>query len=87
MTDFDPIVEAIADRVVEKLRPVVSEKNSATGIQPWLLTVEQAAAYLGRSKSSVQHLIADGALPTVRHDRRVFLDIEDLGRWIEQAKV
>ena len=87
MTELDSIIEAIAERVAEKLRGSMSEGNGDSVVRPRLLTVEQAANYLGRSKSSVQHLIADGVLPTVRHDRRVFLDVEDLSRWIEQAKV
>ena len=49
--------------------------------------MEQAATYLGRSKASVQHLISDGASPVVRHDRRVFLDVRDLDRWIDSAKM
>ena len=55
-------------------------------IRPRLLTVEEAATYLGRTKGSVQHLVADGGLPVVRSDRRVFLDIQDLDRWIERNK-
>ena len=52
-----------------------------------LLTVEEAAAYLGRTKEAVQHLIAAAKLPVVKSDRRVFLDIRDLDIWIEQNKV
>ena len=41
---------------------------------------------VGRSKGSVQHLVADEGLPVVRSDRRVFLDILFLDRWIERNK-
>jgi len=51
-----------------------------------LLSVDQAAVYLGRTPRAVRHMIQQGALPTVRHDRRVMLDVRDLDQWIEQNK-
>ncbi|MEO8595858.1 MAG: helix-turn-helix domain-containing protein [Candidatus Solibacter sp.] len=51
-----------------------------------LLTVEEAAHYLGRTKEALQHMIAAGKLPTVKADRRVFLDIKDLDLWIDGSK-
>lgn len=50
------------------------------------MTVEQAASYLGRTKEAVQHMIHAGKLPTVRSDRRVFLDRLDLDQWIGDHK-
>jgi len=50
------------------------------------MTVQQGAAYIGRTGASVQRMVADGSLPAVRADRRVFLDRLDLDRWIEQNK-
>jgi excisionase family DNA binding protein len=55
-------------------------------IEQRLLTVKQAAQYLGRSEASVQHLIAKGTLRTFRADRRVQLDVQDLDRWIADHK-
>jgi excisionase family DNA binding protein len=52
-----------------------------------LFNTEEAADFLGRTKEAVQHLIAAGKIPTVRSDRRVFLDREDLERWIQSGKV
>ena len=81
--DLESLLDALADRVAAKLpRP----PGLAGGIVPRLLSVEQAAVYIGRSKASVQHMVAAGDLPVVRADRRVFLDREDLDRWIEQNK-
>ena len=51
-----------------------------------LLTVEQAATYPGRTKEAIQHMVANGKLPTVRSDRRVFVDVLDLDAWIEDNK-
>jgi excisionase family DNA binding protein len=85
--DLEAVLDALADRVAEKLRlsmatPAAPSQSAA----PRLLTVEQAAAYLSRTKASIQHMISAGRLPTVRADRRVFLDIRDLDAWIEQNK-
>ena len=83
--NIDLLLDALAELVAVKLRPRMDHENGA-GIRPRLLTVEQAATYLGRTKSSIQHLISDGTIPVVRHDRRVFLDVRDLDNWIDSAK-
>jgi excisionase family DNA binding protein len=51
-----------------------------------LLSVEEAADYLGRSPAAVRHMIQSGKLPAVRIDRRVAVDIRDLDRLIEASK-
>jgi excisionase family DNA binding protein len=65
-------IEAIASAVASR----IAERQ----------TVAQAAEYRGRTLDVVKHLIAEGSLPVVRSDRRVFLDRADLNRWIEQHK-
>ena len=52
-----------------------------------LLTLKQAAEYIGRSPRAVRALIAGRAFPAVDHDRRVFVDRADLDAWIERSKV
>jgi excisionase family DNA binding protein len=80
--DLESILDALADRVAAKLG------NQMLGgtIKPRLLSVEQASVYLGRSKEAVEHMIAAGKLPVVRADRRVFLDVKDLDRFIDENK-
>ena len=84
--DIDALLDSLADRVAARLGQRFGQSNG-TAVRPRLLTVEQAAMYLGRSKASVQHLISDQAIPVVRHDRRVFLDVRDLDGWIDAAKM
>lgn len=60
--------------------------RSTPGVQPALLTVEEAGTYLGRTAFAVQHLIAERVLPVVRVGRRVHLHRADLDRWIEKNK-
>jgi excisionase family DNA binding protein len=84
--DLESLLDALAERVAEKLKPCMPGAVSPRFAEPRLLTVDQAASYLGRSKASVQHMISAGRLPIVRADRRVFLDVRDLDAWIEQNK-
>ena len=77
------ILDALAVRLAARLRNNCTTPSDQA-IRPRLLTVEQAAAYIGRSKEAVQHMTAARKLPTVRDGRRVFVDIRELDRWIER---
>jgi excisionase family DNA binding protein len=84
--NLDSLIEALATAIAEKLRAQVPD-SGAIPLEPRLLSVELAAVYLGRTKPAIQHMIADGTLHTVRADRRVFLDKNDLDQWIERNKM
>jgi excisionase family DNA binding protein len=75
-TTLETLVSAIAEQVSAKVRAEISAhlERGANRVQPGLLTVKEAAIYLGRSEQSVQHLIFQKELPTVRVGRRVHLD-------------
>jgi excisionase family DNA binding protein len=75
------LAQAISGQILKQL-----SANSAPAVQPVLLTVSEAAAYLGRSQQSVQHLVFERALPTVRVGRRIHLHKKDLDAWIEANK-
>jgi len=85
--DIDALFADLVKRVAEELRAEMESTATTATVRPRLLTVDQAATYLGRTKTSIQHLISERAIPVVRHDRRVFLDIRDLDGWIDAAKV
>lgn len=74
---LDSLVDAIAQRVVARLRQTEG---------PRLFSVNEAARYLGRTPKAVRHLIAAGTIPAVREGARVHLDRADLDRWIEMRK-
>jgi excisionase family DNA binding protein len=85
-TSFDQLFETLADRIASRIETRL--RAAATpAMRPRLLSVEQAATYIGRTKDAVQHLVSGGKLPCVRCDKRIFLDIQDLDRWIEQNKL
>ena len=83
---FDAVLEALADKLAWKMRAGRAEESGSVPVKPRLLNVDQAAVYLGRSKEAIQHLITSGKIPTVRTDRRVFIDVLDLDRLIEENK-
>lgn len=78
--NFDRVLDILADKVAKRL------SQDTSGIQPRLLTIEQAAAYIGRTPEAMQHLASSGKIPTVRADRRVFIDRLDLDEWIRDNK-
>jgi len=82
---IDELVEAIADRVVARVRAELFNIGTPR-VQPVLLNVKDAAVYIGRSEQAVQHLIFQMELPVVRIGRRVHLDRRDLDTWIEKNK-
>ena len=53
-----------------------------------LLTLKEAAIYLGRSPWSMRNLAWSGHVPVVRNEggRKLFFDIHDLEAFIEKSK-
>jgi len=84
--DIDELLTNLAKRVAAEVRAEMEQSGSAMVIRPRLLTVEQGAVYLGRTKEAVQHMLSAGKIPRVQSDRRIFLDTRDLDRWIEDHK-
>ncbi len=66
--------------------PRIEAPERSTGVEKRLFTVLEAAEYLGMTEWGVRGLIYNGKIPSVRNGRRVFLDIEDMNRWIEENK-
>lgn len=85
MTEITGILEQLADLLAVKLAAQLQNGHNSP-FNPRLLTIEQAGVYIGRTREAVQSLVATGKLPTVRSDRRVFLDVKDLDRWIDEHK-
>ncbi len=77
--DFlDRFAKAVALRVAEHL---------ATGpatAQGRLMSVTDAADYLGRSKQAIYHLVNQAKIPCKRQGSRLMFDRRDLDRWIDE---
>ena len=57
-------------------------------LRPRLLTIKQAAEYLGRGTDSLRELVYGGVFPIIQEGDRskIWLDIEDLNSWILNKK-
>lgn len=76
----------LSGEVLEQLREVFVAAIRDYPCPQRLLTVEQAAVYLGRSPRAVRGLLTGRQFPAVRADGRVQIDIRDLDQWIEKSK-
>ena len=82
---LDQLAQAIAGPIIRHLQNENGQK-----IPPRLLTVRQAAEYLGRvgptgepSESAIYHLVHRREIPVVRHGRNLRFDRLQLDRWVE----
>lgn len=71
--------DTIAEAVVSRL------KDSAV-LAPRLLTLNQAAMYLGLTPNALKAKVHMGRVPTVDIDKKLRFDKLDLDRIIEQSK-
>jgi excisionase family DNA binding protein len=78
-------VTALAAEIAARINPQIQRRNGRPEAR--LLTVKEAAAYIGRTEQALQHLIHKREIIVVRQGRRVHLDRSDLDRWIEANKV
>jgi len=85
---FDELfITELASQLAAKILPQIHNGSGRSKAAPRLLTVKDAATYIGRTEQAVQHLIHRRELVVVRRGRRVHLDRGDLDRWIETNKV
>ena len=76
----DAFAGVIADKLLQRLGGVARPRSRP---EQRLLRVHEVGLRLGRSKAAVYHMISHGVLPTVRIDRRVFVDSRDLDHFID----
>lgn len=70
--------EFVANTTHNQVQPIA--------ISPRLLTVADAARYLGRTEKSIRHLVQRRKLPSIRGDGRVMFDRVDLDAWIKRNR-
>ena len=78
--NFDRLMEVLAEKLASKLT------REPSRLYPRLLTIPQAAIYLGRPREAIQHLATSGKIPMVLADRSAFIDRLDLDKWIDDNK-
>jgi hypothetical protein len=63
--------------------------SSNPEVKKRLYTLKEAATYLGRGLYGIRELVWRGALPIVKNEmkgRKMFVDVRDLGKYIDQNK-
>jgi excisionase family DNA binding protein len=84
-TDMNILARMLAIEIAAALKAEMN-KLASPSVQPALLSVRQAALYIGRSEQALQHLIFQKEFPVVRNGRRVHLNRRDLDGWIARNK-
>jgi len=79
---LDSIIDDITKRIVAGVSDQLRRDGSSPSVSPRLMNVADAAVYLGRTKQAVQHMVQQRRIPFVRDGHRVFLDVNQLDRWI-----
>ena len=70
----------------ELLTGAFHNQPQSSVIMPRLLTVADAARYLGRTEKSIRHLVQRRKLASIRGDGRVMFDRTDLDAWIKRNR-
>lgn len=85
---FDPGAENEAvnpgDVLIQALATVVQQMNTTNTRR--LLNAEEAAVYLAVSPKTIYNMVEARQLSSVRHGKRIMLDIQDLDAWIRANK-
>jgi excisionase family DNA binding protein len=61
--------------------------GSATEIQPKLINIKSAAAYIGATVWFMRTIVLENRIPFLRFGHRLLFDPADLDKFIEQEKV
>ena len=80
----DPAIEAIVQRVVESLRPLLVRKQEAPEA---ILTVDQLAEYLGIGKQRVYEAVGLKTIPYFKVGKSLRFRRSAIDKWIESQSV
>lgn len=83
--NIDLSLERVLDLLAEKLASKLSLHSGV--MSPRLITIEQAALYLGRTSESMRHMVSSGEMSAVLMGRLILLDRQDLDDWIKDNKI
>ncbi len=65
---------------------LLADAGPSPSLVPRLLSVADAARYLGRTEKSIRHLVQRRKLSSIRGDGRVMFDRCDLDAWIQRNR-
>jgi excisionase family DNA binding protein len=81
---FESVLSVVRAQVMAEMQ---SKEQSKAAPQNRLLTVTQAAEFLGRTDKAVRQLVHKRIIPVVRFDRAIRIDRRDLEALVEQNRV
>ena len=73
-------IDALAEAVAARVAAEIDENHAASTRR--LLTVREAALYIGRSPKAIEHLIARGTIPVTKLDGKRQIDRATLDKLI-----
>ena len=83
--DFpDPVIEAIAQRVVESLRPLLVRKQEAPDA---IFTTDQLAEYLGVRKQRIYDMVSQSTIPFFKIGKYPRFKKSAVEKWIDSQSV
>ena len=74
-------IQLPTSEIIDQIKSQMAQQPSKR-----LLTVAEAAIYLGRTDNAIREMIRSGKLKAVKTDGHVMLDIRDLDAFIEAGK-
>ncbi len=84
---FEIIIEKLT-RIENQLTNIQFKETVTSSVpETGLFTVEQAAAFLCLTKSTVYKMTADRTIPHFKVSRRVYFKPPDLEEWVSKHKV
>jgi len=84
----DPLSQMLTDAVIRGLTEMGFTPEAIAAKTPLtrVLSLEQAAEYMGMTRDSLKHNYSLGRIKAVRVDKRLRFDRADLDAWIESHK-
>jgi len=80
---FENVLSVVRAQVMAEMQ---GREQSKPATQNRLLTVHQAAEFLGRTDKAVRQLVYKRTIPVIRYDRAIRIDRRDLEALVEQNR-
>ena len=80
---LDLLADDLAERIATKVAAILVERTEPVAVESALLTVPEAATYLGVSEAQVRRLVVAKAFPSMRFDRYIRVRRADLDAFLD----
>jgi len=82
MEATDMLTTVIEEAIERGIRKALAQNTGG----PRMLSVTEAAVFIGSSKREITYMLQRGELNALKHGRRTLIDRQDLEAWIAEAK-